>query len=125
MTLVVKFIAIVISLLFISFLIVMIRKDRLDLKYTLLWLLAGLLMLVVSVFPEILTWLATITGISTPINALFFYAIIFLLIIIVALTSIVSGLRDKIYKLAQNIAILDKRYKDLEKKVNSIDNKKI
>ena len=125
MTLVVKFIAIVISLLFISFLIVMIRKDRLDLKYTLLWLLAGLLMLVVSIFPEILTWLATITGISTPINALFFYAIIFLLIIIVALTSIVSGLRDKIYKLAQNIAILDKRYKDLEKKVNSIDNKKI
>lgn len=92
----------------------LLRKKTLALKYTLMWILAGLLMAVMAVFPGILTRFAGMVGISTPSNALFAAVLFAILLILIALTSIISGLNDKMTRLVQSMAILEKRVRDLE-----------
>ncbi len=97
----------------------LLHKKTLALKYTLMWILAGLVMAVIAVFPGILTRFAGMVGISTPSNALFAAILFAILLILIALTSIISGLNDKTTKLVQSMAILEKRVRDLEDAQNN------
>jgi len=90
-------------------------KRTLALKYTLMWILFGIIMAVIAVFPELLARFADMVGISTPSNALFAAILFAILLILVALTSIISGLNDKNTRLVQSLALLEKRVRDLEK----------
>ena len=49
-------------------------------------------------------------------NAAFFLGIIFILCMLIGMTIIVSGLKNKIYRLTQVIALLEKRIEGLENK---------
>ena len=90
-------------------------KDRaLNLKYTLLWLLAGVVMGILVIFPELLERIIHLFGIQDNMNGLFIIAIGFMLMILMALTSIASRQNMKIRLLVQEIGILDKRIRELE-----------
>ena len=52
-------------------LVYLLRKNSLNLRYTLLWLLVGLIMLVLVLFPGILKVFADAVGIYSEMNALF------------------------------------------------------
>jgi hypothetical protein len=96
--------------------IFLLRKNALSLRYTLLWLFSIFVMLVVSIFPGILVFISEIFGFQVASNALFALILGFLLIILLSLTSIASRQNDKIKTLAQVIAILEKRVRELEDK---------
>ena len=90
-------------------------KDRyLELKYTLIWIFAGLLMLIMAIFPKLLDKIAAFFGIYSSVNALFALAIFFILLILMSLTPIASKLNDKTKKVIQQSALLEKRIKELE-----------
>lgn len=91
------------------------RKEKLNLKYTLLWIFAGLVMGFISIFPEILDAFAKLVGVAEPTNALFAILSFCIIVILMSLTSIVSSLNDKNIKLIQSIAILELRVRELEK----------
>ena len=97
--------------IFLYFLIVirLLKQKRLILKYSLLWLLMGIVF-------AILVFLVGLLGIVDAMNGLFTCAIGFLMILVMALTSIVSKQGERIKELAQNIALLEKRIRDLENK---------
>ena len=101
--------------LYFGILIILIRKNSLRLKYSLLWFLAGLIMLILAIWPQILYWFSRLVGISMPVNALYAFMFFFVIIILVALTSIASRLNDKVKKLTQEQAILEERIRELEK----------
>ena len=88
----------------------------LNLKYTLLWLAAGLIMGILVIVPELLTRIIHIFGIQDNMNGLFIIAIGFIIMILLSLTSIASRQNRKIRTLTQELAILDKRVRELEKK---------
>lgn len=90
------------------------KKRALNLKYTLLWLLAGVVMGVLVIFPELLVVVIHLFGIEDNMNGLFIICIAFILMILMALTSIVSRQNTKIRQLVQEIGILDKRIRELE-----------
>lgn len=92
----------------------LLKKRALNLKYTLLWLFSGVLMLMLAVFPQLLNWLSTLLGIYEPTHALFAMVFFCVIIILISLTSIVSKLNDKNKRLVQVIAILEKRVRTLE-----------
>lgn len=116
MALVLQIFAIVISVLFNIIIFQMLRKGRLELQYTLLWIFAGLAILIMSIWPQVLIGLASLLGIQVPMNAAFFLGIIFILCMLIGMTIIVSGLKNKIYRLTQVIALLEKRIEGLENK---------
>lgn len=92
----------------------MLRKKVLGLKYTLLWMLSGFLMLTVAIFPKLLDYLSGFLGIYDPTNALYALILFCVIIILMSLTSMFSGLNEKNKILVQTIALLEKRVRELE-----------
>ena len=70
--------------------LVFLKRKALELKYTLLWLLAGVVMGAFVIFPRLLFYLTKMLGIESPMNGLYVLCIGFIIIILMALTSIVS-----------------------------------
>ena len=105
--------------IFIYFVIVFhfMKKRIVALKYALLWLLTGIIMLVLVIFPQLLEWFVRIIGIELPVNGLFAFAIAFLGMILMSLTVIVTKQSNKIKILVQQEALLEKRIRDLELKL--------
>ena len=90
------------------------KQRALNLKYTLLWLLAGVVMGLLVIFPNLLVRVINMFGIEDNMNGLFIICIAFILMILMALTSIASRQNMKIRQLVQEIAILEKRVRELE-----------
>ena len=91
------------------------KQKALNLKYTLLWLVAGAVMGILVVVPELLTRTIRLFGIQDNMNGLFLFCIGFIVLILLSLTSIASRQNRKLRTLTQELAILDKRVRDLEK----------
>lgn len=94
----------------------LLKKRSLSLKYTLLWIFSGIVMLLLALFPQFLVWFAQLVGVYAPTNALFSIAFFCVIIILVSLTAIVSKLNEKNKKLIQSLALLEKRVRELEGK---------
>lgn len=94
------------------------KIKALNLKYSLLWLLSGVVMGILVIFPETLLWVSKLTGIQTPMYALITFAIAFAIAILMSITSIVSRQNRKIRTLIQENALLEKRIRDLESRVS-------
>ena len=95
--------------------LIFLKNKALSLKYTLLWLLAGVVMLVMVTFPRLLFIITSLFGIQSSMNGLYIICIASIIAILMSLTSIVSKQRNKIKILTQEMAILEKRIRDLEK----------
>ena len=97
---------VIIVALFIFF-VSMLRRRKLDLKYSLVWLIGLFGIAIICVFPHLLEGFSTLIGIETPVNTLFLICIAFLACICISLTIVVSSLTDKLNKLVQRIAITE------------------
>ena len=97
----------------------LLKKRSLHLKYTLLWIFSGVLMLALAVFPRLLDWFAALIGIYEPTNALFSLIFFCVIIILMSLTAIVSKQNERTKRLAQTIALLEKRVRELEEEDQS------
>jgi Uncharacterized conserved protein (DUF2304). len=92
----------------------LIKKKKFLLRYGILWLMSGLVMLVFILFPDILHTVTGIFGIELASNGIFAMCIFLVIMILVFLTVIVTDFANRIKKLAQRAAILEKRLGDLE-----------
>lgn len=92
------------------------KNKALALKYTLLWMLAGIVLGVMVIWPEVLTYFISMLGIASNMNGLYVACIAFIIMILMSLTSIVSKQADKIKNLTQTIAKIEKRLREVEGK---------
>ncbi len=107
-----------VALIIYFFLIItFLKRKTLSLRYTLLWIFAGIMMEVLIVFPQLLKWVIHLVDIKSPMNGLFAISIFFILILLMSFTSIVSKQNDQIKRLAQNNALLEKRLRELENRL--------
>jgi len=84
----------------------LIIQGRLKERYSLLWLLAGVVLLILSLSRALLAFLSRLLGVSYPPSLLFLLAFLFLLLITLHFSVVISGLSEKNRKLAQEIALL-------------------
>ncbi len=96
----------------------LLKHKKLNMKYTLLWLLTGLIMLILVLFPQIMVKFISLVGITSLMNGLFITMIAFLIMLVMSLTSIASRQAQRITKLIQTQALLEKRVRELEDKVD-------
>lgn len=111
--------AVIITAIIIYFIVLfyLLKKKSLSLKYTLLWFFSGFILLLIAIFPQVLVLFTETAGIQLPTNALFAVLIFCIIIILISLTSIVSKQTERIRKLAQSVAILEKQIRESERKV--------
>lgn len=105
---------IVFCILLTIFVIRLVVKRRLRLKYSLMWLTLSLLALLCAIFPEPIFGLAHILGFAVPSNMVFFLAIFFLLALCLSLTVIVSWQARDIRQLIQEIAVINNQLEKME-----------
>lgn len=105
---------IIVLIIYFVFILAFLKRKAISLKYTLLWIVAGIFMGILVIWPQLLLMLRRLVGIESNMNGLFVMAIGFIIMILMSITSIVSRQNEKIRKLTQVIAILEKRVRELE-----------
>ena len=93
---------------------ILLKKQKLALRYTLLWIASGLIMLILLIFPQLLNAVTSILGIEVQSNALFAILFFCILMILMSITVVISKQNESIKKLTQYTAILEKRIRELE-----------
>lgn len=83
-----------------------VRNQKMKEKYAALWLIVGIIMIVLALFPKLLDSLSRLVGIETPVNLLFLLAIIMLMGISLHLTLAISKITDDMRTLAEEVAIM-------------------
>ena len=90
------------------------KNKMLELKYTLIWLAAGFVMILLIAFPELLMTFVAVFGIESNMNGLYILVFAFVITTLMTLTSIVSRQNLKIRILIQELSIMEKRIRELE-----------
>ena len=106
MTLNLSLISAIFSVFVIVMIIYFIKKDKLKIKYSLIWLILFVILLICLLIPGFLGFLTNILGFHTPSNMVFSLLISVLVIINITLTGIVSSQDKKIRLLIQEISLL-------------------
>jgi hypothetical protein len=105
------------SLLLLLVVFELIRGRRLKERYALLWIVTGLVLLVLSVWRGGLNTIAGWMGISTyPPAILFAVATLFVIIVLLYYSTVLSKLADENTILAQEVSLLRQRLDDLEQR---------
>ena len=110
---VLKILAIVGSGTVLLLVVELVRRGRLKERYSLLWLFASGVLLVLSSSRTILEYISNLVGIYYPPSFLFLLAFLFLLLITLHFSVTISGLSEKNKRLAQELALLRQEMREL------------
>lgn len=94
--------------LFIS-IIFLLRKGKFSTKYAILWIFACMILVLLILFPGILSFLSKLLGFEMQSNMIFSIFIGMLIFLMLALTIIASNQRSKINMLIQEVSLLKQK----------------
>ncbi|MCU1411421.1 MAG: hypothetical protein JWR04_2128 [Rhodoglobus sp.] len=97
--------AIILSVAMLVVVLVLLRFYFLPEKYAVIWLVAAVVSIVLSVFPKILDAVAHFFGISQPINLLFVAGFFIVLLLLMQLSLELARTRDELRKVVQSLAV--------------------
>lgn len=106
--------AVVFDLVLIGFVIETTRRNLLNARYAVLWLGASFVLLTLSVFRPLLDRIALALGVAYPPSLLFLLAFVFLLLIVLHYSLVISSHRDSIRRLGQAVARLERHLEELQ-----------
>lgn len=95
------------SVLTFIFVIKKIQKHGLNIDDAIVWILWSIILLIVSVFPSIPTWISNKLGFMSTSNFIFCLFIFFLYIMLFNQTTQISKLKEKQKDLIQKLSIKD------------------
>ena len=85
-----------------------IRKGKIQIEYSVFWVIFSFLLVVLGIFPQICYWASELLGIQSPSNFVFAFMLIVLLLRNFTLSKEVSQLNVKVTELAQSITLSEK-----------------
>jgi hypothetical protein len=92
----------------------LIRARKLRERYALLWLATAGVILVFAVWRSGLYHLSDALGIAYPPNALFALAMLFVIVLLLHYSTVISKLSDRSTTLTQRLALMEERLRELE-----------
>ena len=109
--------ALVLIAIYFVIIVSLLKRKKFALKYSLLWFLAGILMLIVVIWTDVLVWGADLLGIEVASNGLFGICILLEIMIMISITSVISDLTNRMKSMVQNMALMERRIRILEEKL--------
>ena len=111
----VSVVAAIASILLLVVILELIRSRRLQERYALLWLATGVVLLALSLWRGGLNTIAGWVGVETyPPAVLFAIASLFILVVLLHYSTVISRLSDQNVILAQRLALLEQRLREGE-----------
>ncbi|WP_438353536.1 DUF2304 domain-containing protein [Microbacterium sp. CJ88] len=111
---------IVLAVVLLVIVIWMLLTRKLREKYAVLWLVLGVVVLVLGLFPQLLLGLTSALGVQLPVNLLFAMAIVLLLGVALHLSWELSQAEEEIRRTAEEVAILHTRVDALAEELRSL-----
>jgi hypothetical protein len=106
----VSIVGVIASVLMILVVLELVRGRRLKERYAILWLVTGVVLLVLSAWRGGLNTLAGWLGVTSyPPAVLFAVGTLFILLVLLHYSTVISRLEDENVEIAQRIAILEER----------------
>jgi hypothetical protein len=102
------------SVALLGIVIELIRSRKLRERYALLWLATAGVILFFAAWRSGLHQLSEALGIAYPPNALFVLAMLFILVLLLHFSTVISKLSDRSTTLTQRLALLEERLRELE-----------
>ena len=112
------YISIAFSLIFIIFVILLVRKNKLDEKYSILWIMFSIIIIILALCTKLLDKISDYIGIFYPPALLFLFGFIFVIFYIIHLSVVVTKQNKSIIRLAQEVAILNEKIENNKEKNN-------
>lgn len=97
---------IVISVIVLFYVINIVRKKQFSIKESFWWVIGAIIMLLLSIFPHSIDWLAKILNITYPPSLLFVICIVFILFINFRSSRKITDLQMKVTELSQELSII-------------------
>lgn len=92
----------------------LLKKKKLTVRYAIVWLLSGIALLAFAIFPYIVLVLRDLMHVEMAVNVVFMLTIAFMLLLLLSISTVVSEFGEKIKRLTQTQALLEKRLRELE-----------
>ena len=105
---------------YLAFILFLVKKRRLTVKYAIIWLFSAGVLIVFSLFPYVVLVLTDLLGMAVPSNTVFLLVGAFMLMLLISLSSAVSQFAQKITRLAQKNALLEERVRRLEETLDAL-----
>ncbi len=110
----IQILAIAASLLLFGFVVDFVRRNLLKEKYSVLWLALSIVVIILSLWRGLLDWLAAFLGVAYPPSLLFLVALIFVILICLHFSVVISILYDKYKILNQEVTLLKSELEELK-----------
>ena len=114
-----KFLAIIFAITIFISVIELIRRQKIDFRYSFSWLSACILVLVLAINHPLLFKIAHFFGFELPSNFIFFLLLIFVIFLTLLLTIFINEQNNRTQKLSQSLGILQYKMEKLEKESGS------
>lgn len=112
-----RFTILLVAIIILGIILQLLRRGRIPVKFTLLWVIADGILFLLAVFPFVLNIITGIVGFQTTSNLVIGIFIVILLLVTIALTVIVAGQATKTQLLIQELSMLKQQYKENEIKI--------
>ena len=106
MSLVLKIVAVAVGIVFIYWILATLKAKKLSASQSMLWLLAGVIVILVGLFPSVLQWAADLLGIWWAPGLLLFIAVVLLGFICFNYAREISVMKMQIAELTEQLSVL-------------------
>ncbi len=96
----------------------LVRKRKLREEYSILWVVTAVLLLAMAIENNLLTFFQRAVGAVLPVSALFFGALLFLMLVALQYSVRLSKLTARNKTLCQKMALLEKDIEELRRRTN-------
>jgi hypothetical protein len=117
----IQIVAIVATLALFLVVLELVRRRRLLERYALVWLGSALVLLALGIWKGLLSTISEAVGIFYPPAALFVIASGFILLLLLHFSTAVSRLTDQTKVLAQRLALMEERQRELEQRLEGAE----
>ena len=105
------------ALVLLAIIFVFLKKGLMTVKYSLLWLGLSIVLVIFAACPYVGFVLRDILDIEMPVNLVFLLMFCFVLVVLLSLSIAITQLADKCKRLTQENALLEKRVRELERRL--------
>jgi hypothetical protein len=113
----IQLLSLAVLLAFSAWVVLLIRRQKLHLRESLIWLLTTLVAIAITAWPELLVRASNLLGVQVPANALFGAGLLYLALNVLAVTIGLSQNTTSVRRLAQECALLRAELAELRRRL--------
>lgn len=104
------------SLLLVVFVLRKIRRAQLNIDDSIYWIVVAFALFLLSLFPQVAIWAASLLGIQSPANFVFLFMVFVVLVKLFQVSIDLSVQKHRLNSLIQKMALLDIQQREPEQK---------